>query len=110
MAKEAKKIYVDPVVYPTLQSLLKDIHFKTFLDIEVTKAYTKGYDQIKGFGDLKRSDKYIFLCDNSVYERRGHKFKVYFANFMHKVKMAKITISNLLEEYEKKPVMSLRLN
>ena len=62
---EVARFFSDPMVYPTLQSLIDDIHFKTQIDIEY-KVLAKSMLPVTAFSSLKRSDRMIFLVPKKI--------------------------------------------
>lgn len=60
----------DPVVYPDLKSVLDDINFKTFLEIEPTKVFTPDFIEVRSLAGLRRSLKYAFIVDDATFLRK----------------------------------------
>ena len=57
---EKKEFLSDPVVYPSINSLIDDVKFKSNSQISCSQFYTKEGIQVKKFAELKRSDQRIF--------------------------------------------------
>ena len=69
--EELSRIFRHPLVYATLESLVIDLRFKSFLKLELRNVFDQKGDLINSFADVKRDEKCIFLTDDKTLQLKG---------------------------------------
>lgn len=67
--QKLEEFVIHPLVYPTLDSLIRDIHFKTFNEFEGSVVLSQGYNLITSTDDIGKFDTHIYIVDKSVIDR-----------------------------------------
>jgi hypothetical protein len=66
-----------PLVYKDLTSLVIDLRFKSFLNLELRNVFDQKGDLINSFTDIKRNERCIFLTDDKTLKRKGKELFIY---------------------------------
>eukprot|EP00344_Euplotes_crassus_P010109 CAMPEP_0197011884 /NCGR_PEP_ID=MMETSP1380-20130617/60389_1 /TAXON_ID=5936 /ORGANISM="Euplotes crassus, Strain CT5" /LENGTH=88 /DNA_ID=CAMNT_0042434961 /DNA_START=282 /DNA_END=545 /DNA_ORIENTATION=+ len=68
--KQMENILSHPLVYKDLPSLVIDLRFKSFLNLELRNVFNQSGDIVNSFADVKYNDKCIFLTDDKTLLKR----------------------------------------
>ena len=58
-----EEFVIHPLVYPTIESIIRDIHFKTFRDFEGALMMDQKYNFIESTDDIGKFQTRAFLLD-----------------------------------------------
>ena len=98
-----------PTVYPSIDSIMSDVNFKTFNEFEVDRCYLPKMIELKFLGELKRGCHFVFLTDAETIETKFSQFEELTQNFKNQVKRGRVTVLNLIEEFAHKKIKEIKL-
>lgn len=75
--EKLENILSHPLVYSDLTSLVIDLRFKSFLNLELRNVFDQRGDLVNSFADIKRDEKCIFLTDDKTLERKGKELFIF---------------------------------
>ena len=58
-----EEFVIHPLVYPTIESIIRDIHFKTFKDFEGVMILDQKYNFVESTDDFGKFHNRAFLLD-----------------------------------------------
>lgn len=108
------RLATNPLVYGSLEALINDLNFKSFLDVEFGKFFNSKGDLVKNFVELRRSEKRAFLIDNDTYE----KFEMgsaeggdneFIEQRVREIEDHKVELVSIIDEFAKRKTLELDL-
>jgi len=94
-----ESILSHPLVYKDLTSLVVDLRFKSFLNLELRNVFDQRGDLINSFADIRWNEKCIFLTDDKTLQVKGKELFIFLTCFHTKMYLKEIIPINILENF-----------